>query len=194
MEEFFEIMDVKEEFLKNVGPQYQASYSPQQLDIAMYMVNDFCNNIAANGLVLLRMPEPRQALPQPLQGYYPQQQYPQQPQPVYQEPYPQPPYARQVQQEVQQMPPPRMVARPMPQNTMPMQNPFNDEERYDVQRQVAEMNRGIQPKRTMPQPYMVPAQTVQSDVDLQVEKPKTFVDKIKDMRAPRKVDKINPEE
>lgn len=183
MEEFFEIMDVKNEFLTNVGSQYQASYSPQQLDIALYLLNDFCNNISANGLVLLRtepQPPPRQLPPQ-----------------GYQEPYPQTPYARQA-----QMQSPRMVARPQPmpmQRPQPMQNPFNeyDEEVYDVQQQVQELNRGIKPMARLQRPMDVPMQppaTRQSDVDLQAEKPKSFVDKIKDMRTPKRMDKINPEE
>ena len=170
MEEFFDIMDVKNEFLKNLGMQYQSMYSPQQLDIALYMLNDFCNNVAANGLVLLRQ------TPDQPQGYQP-------PQPQYVQPVPQGYYSQQ----------PRPV---------PIQNPFNEyEQRMDVQRQVSEMNQGLARAQSRqvyepPRPAMPPARMPepQSDVDLHNEKPKTFVDKIKEMRTPKKVDKINPEE
>lgn len=179
MDEFFDIMDVKNEFLKNLGPQYQNMYAPQQLDIALYMLNDFCNNINANGLILLRHVE--QAPPRPPQYAQPQPGYVIPPG-VYQQP---------------QYPPQQMRVQSYPQR--PMENPFNEyDERFNVQQQVAEMNQGLQQAQTrsqfMQQPQRVITPEVVQDVDLRAEKPKTFVDKIKEMRTPKKADNINPEE
>jgi hypothetical protein len=156
------------------------------------MLNDFCNNVEANSLVLARM-EP-QAPPIPTQPQYP-------PDPYYQQP-PRPPY---VQQQPGYSIPPGVYQQPI------MSNPFNeyDADRMDVQSQVAEMNRGINYRQQQQQPVyqqqpqpqrmqmpMPPIQQSpgQSVVDLNPDKPKTFVDKIKEMRTPKKVDKINPEE
>lgn len=190
MAEVFSIIDVKNEFLRNLGQQYVNSYPPQQVELALYMLNDFCNNVEANNLLLVRADQPEpQAPPQ----YMPPQQYPQPMDPYYQPPQ-RPPYVQQ-----QRMP---------PQMAPPQQNPFveYDADRMDVQSQVAEMNRGLaygrmppqqpqqQPRMQMPTMPPVMQQQQQSVVDLNPEKPKTFVDKIKEMRTPKKVDKINPED
>lgn len=171
--EFFEINDVKNEFLKNVGPQYQGMYSPQQLDIALYMLNDFCNNVSANGIVLMRQaPEPVPMPDYQSSGFGIQrpQSYPQPMQPTY--PTPQrPPYVQQQYQDpFEEYPLPQPQFSPQPK--MPQR----------IQQQVNELNKGIQPR----QPQM--------DADMDNDKPRTFVDKIKDMRTPAKSDRINPED
>jgi hypothetical protein len=81
------------------------------------------------------------------------------------------------------------------------QNPFQEEEYRDprtqrmrvddvrVKQEVAEMNEQLR----NPAPRRVVAESKQ-EVSLTSEKGKTFVDKIKDMRNPRKKDNINPDE
>jgi hypothetical protein len=223
--EFIEIMDVKNEFLQNVGPEYARAYPPQQLDLALYLLNDFCNNLVNNGLVLFRQVEA--------------------PQPVYEQPYPQPSY----QQPAYQVPP---YQTPYQQPYQPPQqqvygNPFEEDlkfrqqqeyenrlraEQGEVQRNISEMNAQLQqqqfrpvnsvrpqpiprqeyvpprqeprqeyiPPQPQPQqpsrasPFPQPTQQPVQDINLANEKPKTFVDKIKEMRTPKKGDKINPEE
>jgi hypothetical protein len=189
MDEYFDIVDVKKEFLKNVGPQYQSTYAPQQLDIALYMLNDFCNNVSANGLVLMRQtpvqPTP-EYYPEPVPAYEPRfdvrQPYPQPMQPTY--PTPQrPPYAQPnypPQDPFEEYQPPQQFIQP--------QRP-----QMRVQQQVNELNQGLQQPRFVPrQPLPQQPQPMQ-DADLNPDKAKTFVDKIKEMRTPKKSDKINPE-
>ena len=70
---------------------------------------------------------------------------------------------------------------------------------YGVQREVEEMNaqlRTPQPPRQMQRPIQnqMQQQAPMQDVNLTSEKSKTFVDKIKEMRNPRKKEGINPEE
>lgn len=176
MNQVYAVEDVKNEFVKSVIDQYAESYNRIQLDLAFYVLNDFCNNLAANGLVLLKV---EQQVQQPVQ------------QPVMQQ---------QVQQPVQPMgPPPKSAAQPYgyPQQ-MPNANsvdPFEKAEYVDprlqrqkmdefsVQREVKELNAQLQPK--------VKAEV---DVSLSGEKGKSFVDKIKEMRSSKKRDVINPEE
>lgn len=203
--EFLDIMDVKNEFLRNVGPEYARSYPPQQLDVALFLLNDFCNNLSGNGLVLFR-----QAPVQPVQQqYYPQQpNYP--PQPAYVEsrippsPYVQQPYVQPRQ--------PQNYSNPFDEDAQFRQQQYEDRlraEEFTVQQNINEMNAQLRappqpprqnPMRVSSQPMPrqpIPVQEYippQADVNLSNDKPKTFVDKIKEMRTPKKGDKINPEE
>lgn len=200
MSEIFNPEDVKNEFIQNTIQEYLRVYGKQQVDLAVYFLNDFINNLVANDLVLLRLePEPA----------------PQQRQPVYQQP--QPPRQQQYQQPIPQ----QQMRVQQPQNIY-QQNPFEEEdirtqvaeyidprtqrmrvEDFGVQREVAELNAQLQtpnPPRQMntrgfpQQPQRQPIQQQQQDINLESEKSKTFVDKIKDMRTPRKKEGINPEE
>lgn len=188
--EIYNPEDVKNEFLTNVLPEYGKTYSRQQLDLAIYMLTDFVNNLAGNDLWILRYePEPQQ---QPMQ------------QPMQQQP-------RQVQQPRGQMPPgyQNYEQNPFEEDVQEYMDPRTQRMRVDefsVKRDVAEMNqqlRSLVPPRQldtrMPpidvrmhqQPQQ---QQQQQDINLGSEKSKTFVDKIKEMRTPKKKDSINPEE
>jgi len=180
-EEIYNVEDVKNEFLQGVIQEYSQNYSRIKLDLAIYMLNDFCNNLIANKLVLLRLDQEIQPPTPPQPVYQQQQQVYQPPQQVYQ--------------------PPRM----QPQN-----NPFEEDiqeyvdprtqrmrvDDYNVKKEVAEMNQQLR----SPPPRMQPIQQQQiqpmqnNDVNLGLQKDKTFVDKIKEMRSPKKKDNINPDE
>lgn len=176
--EIFEISTVKQEFLQNMGPEYVKVFSEKQLEMSVYMLNEFCDALAGNGLVLLRI-EPE---PQP------------QPQVMYRAP-----------------PTPQMGIPPQYQQPM---DPFQEQamlrqmEQQQVQQQVRELNAQIPRQQQVPplpplqsmrpqQQYSkeqldnVPAQ----EVDLSVEKPKSFADKIREMRAgTKKANRINPDD
>lgn len=189
--EIYNPEDVKNEYINNVIPEYGRTYSRQQLDLAIYMLTDFVNNLTANNLVLLRYePEP---VRQPTQQQYqaPQQQAPRGP------------------------PPRQPIPQYMPEYSQ-NQNPFQDVEEVDtqeyadprtqrmrvddfrVQREVAEMNAQLRtpqmPRQQQPMPQQQQQQPIQQDINLASEKNKTFVDKIREMRNPKKKDNINPEE
>lgn len=194
MDEFFDIVDVKKEFLKNVGPQYQSTYAPQQLDIALYMLNDFCNNVSANGLVLMRQTPPQPEYPEAVPAYEPRfdvrQPYPQPMQPSYPT-LQRPPY---IQQQSGYSIPPGVYQEPVQDPFVEYQAPVMPQRPpLRVQQQVNELNQGLQQPRFAPRPQPLPTQTYTQDADLNPDKAKTFVDKIKEMRTPKKSDKINPE-
>lgn len=197
MSEIYNIEEVKDEFIKNTIQEYLQRYAQPQIDLAIYYLNDFVNNLVANELVLLKYePEP-EPTPQPIQQI--------------QRPLYQPPMQQRMQQP-QQYVPPRVAATPyQPPSVNPYtQNPFQEEEQvaaeysdprtqrmrvddFSVQREVREMNEQLrtpQPPRQIQQPMQRPMQ----DINLDSEKSKTFVDKIKEMRNPRKKEGINPEE
>lgn len=196
MTEIYNVEDVKNEFLKNILPEYAKTYSRQQIDLSVYFLTDFVNNLVANDLVLLKIePEPEPE-PEPILPGYPQM--------------PQGPPQRMVQRPTQQMQQPQQFQE---QQQYYQANPFNEVQDYTdprtqrmrvddfrVQQEVAEMNAQLrnppqyrQPAQTQMQPQTQPTQP-QVDVNLINEKNKTFVDKIKDMRNPRKKEGINPEE
>lgn len=179
--EIYNPEDVKNEFLTNVLPEYGRTYSRQQLDLAIYMLTDFCNNLVANDLWMLRV-EQQQQQQQPVQQQMPRQM-PQQ----------------------QQMPAPPQYyeqGNPFEEDVQEYTDPRTQRMRVDdfsVQRDVAEMNQQLRsniPPRQFVQQQMpqMPQQMPQQDINLGSEKNKTFVDKIKDMRQPKKKDNINPEE
>ena len=181
--EIYELDEVKNEFIRNVSMEYAKVFNRQQMDLAIYLLNDFCNNLAANGLVLLR--------------YVPQPQP--QPQPIRPMPSPSMRFGNPFEEEP-----------PVAEYVDPRLRQARTDE-LDVRRNIAEMNAQIQapPQRMVRQPQPVldyeqlppmpqpprpmPRQVVQ-DVDLVGDKPKTFVDKIKEMRVGKKAEKINPEE
>jgi type IV secretory pathway VirB10-like protein len=176
MSEIYNPEDIKNEFIKNTISEYTKLYSAQQIDLAVYYLTDFVNNLVANDLLIVKLDEPEQQ-PAP------------QPQAVYQQPRGPNPNAA-------------SYAPPVPpQQSMYSQNPFQEEEYRDprtqrmrvddvrVKQEVAEMNEQLR----NPAPRRVVAESKQ-EVSLTSEKGKTFVDKIKDMRNPRKKDNINPDE
>ena len=184
MNEIFEVNKVKTEFLQNIGPEYTNVFSERQLEMSVYMLNDFCNALAANSLVLIRI-EPEQIAP-----------------PQYQQPY-QPPVPNMgLPPEYQQ----RNRPIPMPEYQQPVADPFQEMQQQQmhpqqVQRQVQEMNaqlpRAPPPKYSKEQLDNVPGMRVppQQDVDMAGDKPKTFAEKIKEMRgAVKKPNRINPED
>lgn len=171
--EIFEISTVKQEFLQNMGPEYVKVFSEKQLEMSVYMLNEFCDALAGNGLVLLRI-----------------------------EPEPQP-------QQMYRAPPTPQMGIP-PQYQQPI-DPFQEQamlrqmEQQQVQQQIRELNAQI-PSR-QPVPPLPPLQTMRSqpqqpldnvpaqEVDLSVEKPKSFADKIREMRAgTKKPNRINPDD
>jgi hypothetical protein len=193
-EEIFNPEDVKNEFITNTLPEYGRTYSKQQLDLAIYMLTDFVNNLTGNDLYLIRVSEPEP-----------------EPQPVYQQPvYQAPPQQMRPQMRVQQVQQPVYQPNPFQEEVGEQQirdysDPRTQRMRVDdyaVQREVEEMNaqlRTPQPPRQMQQPQRQMQQPMQQatpvqDVNLTSEKSKTFVDKIKEMRNPRKKEGINPEE
>lgn len=150
--EIFEIEDVKNEFLQKVAAEYGQVFAPRQLELAMYVLNDFCNNLSANNLVLYRFVEQQfqQAPPQ-----YQQMPFQQGPRPIQQQPIP-----------IQQPRPP--------------QNPFEEDQGYNVRQNINELNRQIQQP---PKPRIPEKQLQSQDVDLSPEKPKNFVDNLRAMKS-----------
>jgi hypothetical protein len=205
--EIYDLEEVKNEFIRNVSGEYAKVFNRQQMDFAVYVLNDFCNNLSGNGLVLLRY------TPQPQMQQMPMQQ------PRYVEPKPQPRY-------VQPQYSPPQYSQPFDGNPFEEEPPideYNDPrmrqmrtDNVDVQRNITEMNAQLQQQpqrmvhRQMPQAeyYEPPQQPIprvptrapptrappDQDVNLAGDKPKTFVDKIKEMRVGKKPEKINPEE
>lgn len=178
--EIFEISTVKQEFLQNMGPEYVKVFSEKQLEMSIYMLNEFCDALAGNNLVLLRLePEPEQyvAPPTPQMGIPPEYQHQGYRIPAYQQPI----------------------------------DPFQEQQlQMQAQQQVRELNAQI-PQRTINQvppnvkayPEMRPQVSKEQldnlppiqDVDLAAEKPKSFADKIREMRAgTKKPNRINPDD
>lgn len=127
MVELYEVEKVKIEFLQSIAEEYGQVFSERQLEMSVYMLNEFCALCTSNSLAFIRVPDE-----EPVQQY----------------------------------------AQP------PQENPFDnipELPRPQVQRQVQEMNNQLQ-------------QPVVHDVDLSTsDKPKTFQDKIREMRmAPKK--------
>lgn len=182
--EIFEISTVKQEFLQNMGPEYVKVFSEKQLEMSVYMLNEFCDALAGNNLVLLR-----------LESEEPQQQY-------VAPPTPQMGIPPEYQQQGYRIP------AQQPQYQQPI-DPFQ-EQQFQAQQQVRELNAQI-PQRTInPVPPNVKAYPEMrpqvsreqldtlpplQDVDLAVEKPKSFADKIREMRAgTKKPNRINPDD
>jgi len=175
--EIFEIHTVRDEFLQMTAAEYSKYFTPRMLELAVYVLNDFCNNVQANELVLVRAPQ-------------------QQPQQVQQQPQ-----SRQVNQNINYNPMPSTDYNlpplpPIPQMGTPQGygNPF--EEALDVRQNVEQMNAELLAReaasRRSPQ-FQQPVQ--RQEVDLKsANETKSFVDKVREMRAPKRVDKINPEE
>jgi len=160
--EVFEIHAVRDEFLQMTAAEYSKYFTPRMLELAVYVLNDFCNNVQANELVLVRA-QPQQA-----------------PQNMNYNPIPSADY------NIPQG----------PQMGMPPQygNPF--EEALDVRQNVEQLNAELLAReaqqRRAPQQQQQP---IRQEVDLKsVNESKSFVDKVREMRAPKRVDKINPEE
>jgi len=160
--EIFEINNVKQEFLQNIGPEYTQVFSERQLEMSIYMLNEFCTALANNGLVLLRIepePTPYRAPPTPQMGIPPQ--------------YEQQGYR------------------------MPAADPFQEQQLHQqqmVQQQVKEMNAQLPRAPPRPQPSQPKSEPVQ-EVDLSADKPKTFAEKIREMRAGTKnPNRINPDD
>lgn len=177
MSEIFDLNVVKQEFLQNLGGEYSTIFSERQLEMSVYMLNEFCTALTANGLVLLR-----QQQQQPLMQQQPPMQM-QQPRVMQQ-----PPQDYRYQQ-YQQPPVQPMSVPPQYQNigspaTMP--DPFQEEQeeqflqQQQVKRQVTELNAQL-PKA---QP-----------IDLSPDKPKSFAEKIKEMRSTvKRSNRINPDD
>jgi len=162
--EVFDINNVKQEFLQGIAEKYAASFTDIQLEMSVYMLNDFCNVISANDLVLVRIAKEQIYDPTPV----PQYQAP---------PTPQMGLPPQYQQSVN----PFDNVPPIAQNIPPRQ----------VQKTVQELNNNLN------QGYQVPPAPVKQDIDLSTDRPKTFREKISEMRsAPKKHpgDKVNPNE
>jgi len=129
MVELYEVEKVKIEFLQSIADEYGQVFSERQLEMSVYMLNEFCALCTSNSLAFIRVP---------------------------------------IEESVQQY-------------AQPQENPFDNipelppARPQQVQRQVQEMNAQLQ-------------QPVQHDVDLATsDKPKTFQDKIREMRmAPKK--------
>lgn len=150
MNEVFDINKVKVEFLEGIATEYAEVFTERQLEMSVYMLNEFCNACASNNLVLIRIAEEQLYVPP-----VPEMQAP----PQYQQPI-------QYQQD-------------------PFQNIPDD--RQHIQKTVAQMNADIQ--RNLP-----PLPPVE-EVDLTPDKPKSFAEKIREMRgAPKKQpgNKVNP--
>lgn len=199
--ELFAARTVRDEFVGRAFNGYTRHFNRPQLDAALYILNDFIANVESNGLAFIRYVEPAPP-PQP-QYAAPQPQYPPPPQymPPIQAAYPQQPYQY-----------------PLPDDV----NPFGDEPQYTepeeeeipqpsatLQRNVDELNSQLQsrmPSASIPprgrgrppkgSPALAqPAQIVQRDnIDLGPQKPKSFVESIRQMKIARKPDRINPEE
>lgn len=189
MNEVFDINKVKQEFLQNTGPEYATIFSERQLEMCVYLLNDFCAAMAANNLVLLRVEQEQLMPPQYQQPPIPQMTAP----PEYRQPQYQPqPRQQQYQQQYQQ--PPQYMQDPfqeLPLQPIPQQPP-----QQNVQRQVQELNAQLPkaPQRQFIPPTGAPTPSVQ-DVDLSADKPKTFAEKIREMRAgAKKPNRINPED
>lgn len=170
--EIFEISTVKQEFLQNMGPEYVKVFSEKQLEMSVYMLNEFCDALAGNNLVLLRLePEPEQqyvAPPTPQMGIPPQYQQ------QYQDPFQEQQLQMQAQQQV------RELNAQIPQRTI-NQVPPNVKAYPEMRPQVSKDQLDAVP----------PIQ----DVDLAAEKPKSFADKIREMRAgTKKPNRINPDD
>lgn len=146
--ELYEVEQVKIEFLQSIAEEYSTMFTDKQLDMCVYMLNDFVNACTSNNLALIRIPE-QIAVQQP-------QQY---------------------QHQGYQIP----VADPFQNQEMP---PVRPPQPAPVYQQVNQMNNQMQQQ--------------QQDVDLSTnDKPKTFQDKIREMRgAPKKQpgNKVNPNE
>jgi len=161
--EIFEIHAVRDEFLQMTAAEYSKYFTPRMLELAVYVLNDFCNNVQANELVLVRAAQPRQA-----------------PQNMNYNPMPSADYM-----SMPELP-------PVPQMGMPLQygNPF--EEALDVRQNVEQLNAELLAREAQ---QRRPQQPIRQEVDLKsVNDSKSFVDKVREMRAPKRVDKINPEE
>jgi hypothetical protein len=151
MNEVFDINKVKVEFLEGIAEEYGQVFTERQLEMSVYMLNEFCNACASNNLVLIRIAEEQLYVP----------------------------------------PVPEMQAPPEYQQQgyrMPVADPFQNipDDRQQIQRTVAQMNADIQ--RNLPLPPV-------EEVDLTPDKPKSFAEKIREMRGPPKKqpgNKVNP--
>lgn len=194
--EIFNLEDVKNEYIENTINEYAKSYNKMQIDLAVYMLNDFVVNLVANDFVLLRY-EPE---PEPVPQQAPQRMQPpvQQQQPMRQAPQGFQGYGqgqtnvrvdpRQRVQQVQQPIPGYIDQNENPFETAEYVNPKTQRMRVDdvdVRREVSEMNEQLN---------RVNGSVPKQDINLNSEKSKSFVDKIRDMRNPKKKDNINPEE
>ena len=176
--EIFDINNVKQEFLQNMGPEYVKVFSEKQLEMSVYMLNEFCDALIGNGLVLTRN-EPEvirpayRAPPTPQMGIPPQYQNQGYQMPVQQPQYQQPPQFQQQQ----------------------YQDPFQEQQfiQQQVQQQVKELN--AQLPRTNRPPMDAAGLPPVQEVELNAEKPKSFADKIREMRAgTKKPNRINPDD
>lgn len=69
-QEIYDVNSVKDEYLQGMYPEYQKVYTQMQLDMSVYMLNDFVTNLAANGLMLIRaQPEPQPQAQQPFNPF-----------------------------------------------------------------------------------------------------------------------------
>lgn len=55
--ELYEIEKVKIEFLQGIAEEYGNIFTERQLDMSLYMLNEFCNICTSNNLALIRIPE-----------------------------------------------------------------------------------------------------------------------------------------
>lgn len=163
MSEIFEVEDVKIEFLQKVGLGYSQAFAPKQLELALYVLNDFCNSLTSNGLVLLRQSQSQQPISQ--QQYQAPLQYQQMP------------------FQQQSMQPQLMQGDPFQEGELMQQR---------IQQNIIEMNNSLKRPGTnrgslndvVPS---VPEQRSRTDdVNLASQKPKSFVDGLKAMRSSRK--------
>jgi hypothetical protein len=189
MNEIFDIGKVRQEFLENIAQEYSTIFSEKQLEMCVYMLNDFCTAIHNNGFVLLRA-DPEQIMQQPQQVQQPQYIQPPVPRmsipPEYQQPMNIPPEYQQYQQ-------PQSQQSQNPFQDMQMQAPppvpkgaysFNQPSRVQVQQNVQELNNQL-PKAPAPK----------QDVDLSPDKTKSFAEKIREMRSStKKANRINPDD
>lgn len=64
--EMFDIIDVKNEYVSAVGNTLKQQFSIQAIEAGFVLLNDFCNNIRSNDLVLVKVQteQPRLKVPQ----------------------------------------------------------------------------------------------------------------------------------
>ena len=202
-EEIYGVEDVRDEFLENVLGEYSKVYSKQQVDLAVYLLNDFVSNLVGNDLVLLKVNKSQSAMSPPPYYVEAEQMVRPQPQvyggvgPGFEEQRVQPRRVESVPRrfEEQRVQPRRVEGVPREgvviDNSV---NPFGDDGYVDprsqrvrvdprVARDVAELNAQLRS-----------SQASQDDVVLGDERKSSFVDRIRDMRSPKKRDTINPEE
>lgn len=124
--EVFDVVKVKQEFLQSVAAEYSKIFTERQLEMCLYMLDDFVNTLGANSLVLLRVEPELQQSPQ-LDPFQEQLAAQERAKEAYQ-------LQLMQQQQMQQMQQPQMPIQPIPQ-------------RGEVQRQVQELNAQLPKKQ-----------------------------------------------